>query len=452
MADPRTEGVTFVPDGNLEPAMRIEAGARSARPAYEAPNAVAAAVWQACIEELEAPKPGNVGFASAGHGMTADDFVASARCTADVLGAPGLSLGERVLAAVRATRRAAGCNTNLGIVLLCAPLAQAALEDEPRPPPLRTDADDRSGRDAGIAVLGARASRPQRTGASARSSRDAGIAILGAEASRPPWSFPRSSRRHSRASGNPYIPGAGASRPQRTGGPGPGSTEEHRKTRDAGAGKREGDPENDAGFRTPAPAPSPHAPAERLRNRLARVLAAADVEDTGRVFAAIRLAGPAGLGGSARHDVRAPATAPLLEVMREAEDRDRVARQYARCFEDVFDLGLPALAESRSRWPRELAVAALYLTFLARFKDSHIERKLGAVTAETVRLEALELSGSLDPSKPFAESFGDLADFDRGLKSRGVNPGTSADLTVATLLADNLLMGGIASCPGGSGA
>ena len=427
MADPRTEGVTFVPGGNLEPAMRIEAGARSARPAYEAPNAVAAAVWQACIEELEAPKPGNVGFASAGHGMTADDFVASARCTADVLGAPGLSLGERVLAAVSATRRAAGCNTNLGIVLLCAPLAQAALEDEPRPPPLRTDANDRSSREPGITALETRASRP-------------------------PWSFPRSPRRHSRASGNPYIPGARASRPQRAGGPGPGFTEEHRKTRDAGAGKREGDPENDAGLRTPAPAPSPHAPAERLRDRLARVLAAADVEDTGRVFAAIRLAGPAGLGGSARHDVRAPATAPLLEVMREAEDRDRVARQYARCFEDVFDLGLPALAGSRSRWPRELAVAALYLTFLARFKDSHIERKLGAVTAETVRLEALELSGSLDPSKPFAESFGDLADFDRGLKSRGVNPGTSADLTVATLLADNLLMGGIASCPGGSGA
>ena len=158
-----------------------------------------------------------------------------------------------------------------------------------------------------------------------------------------------------------------------------------------------------------------------------------------------------GWGESARHDVRAPAAVPLLEVMREAEDRDRVARQYARCFEDVFDLGLPALAESRARWPRELAVAALYLTFLARFKDSHIERKLGVVTAETVRLETLELSGSLDPSKPLAENFRELADFDRSLKSRGINPGTSADLTVATLLADNLLKGGIASCPGDSG-
>ena len=296
----------------------LDAASDTCRPVYEAPNAVAAAVWRACIEELEAPKPGNVSFASAGHGMTADDFVASARCTADVLGAPGLSLGERVLGSIEATHAAAGCNTNLGIVLLCAPLAQAALAEDPDRP---------------------------------------------------------------------------------------------------------------------------------LRARLARVLAAAGVEDAERVFAAIRLAEPAGLGESARHDVRAPAAVPLLEVMREAEDRDRVARQYARCFEDVFDLGLPALAESRARWPRELAVAALYLTFLARFKDSHIERKLGAVTAETVRLETLELSGSLDPSKPLAENFRELADFDRSLKSRGINPGTSADLTVATLLADNLLKGGSRRVP-----
>ena len=296
----------------------LDAASDIRRPAYEAPNAVAAAVWRACIEELEAPKPGNVSFASAGHGMTADDFVASARCTADVLGARGLSLGERVLGSIEATRAAAGCNTNLGIVLLCAPLAHAALSEGP--------------------------GRPLRAG-------------------------------------------------------------------------------------------------------LARVLAAAGVEDTERVFAAIRLAEPAGLRESARHDVRTPATAPLLEVMKEAEDRDRVARQYARCFEDVFDLGLPALAGNRTRWPRALAVAALYLAFLTRFKDSHIERKLGAATAEAVRLEAQALSWSIDPSKPLAENFRELANFDRGLKHRGINPGTSADLTVATLLADHLLKGGSRRVP-----
>ena len=283
-----------------------------ARPAFEASNRVAAAVWDACIEELDAPKPGNVSFGSPAHGMTADDFVASARCTADVLGTPGLSLGERVLRSVEATRAATGCNTNLGIVLLCAPLAHAAL-DEDRDSPLRT--------------------------------------------------------------------------------------------------------------------------------RLARVLVEASIEDTALVFAAIRLAEPAGLGESERHDVRSPAAAPLLAVMREAEDRDRVARQYARGFEDVFDLGLAVLARSRVRWPDPQAVVALYLTFLARFKDSHIERKLGTVAAQRVRLEALRLVGSLDVSESSEMDVESLMRFDRSLKSRRINPGTSADLTVATLLAGNLLRG-----------
>mgnify|MGYP003694220597 CR=1 FL=1 len=43
------------------------------------------------------------------------------------MGAPALSVGARIFEAIRRTREAVDCNTNLGIVLLCAPLAQAAL-------------------------------------------------------------------------------------------------------------------------------------------------------------------------------------------------------------------------------------------------------------------------------------------------------------------------------------
>ena len=83
---------------------------------------------------------------------------------------------------------------------------------------------------------------------------------------------------------------------------------------------------------------------------MTEVLASSGIDETERVLAAIRLAAPAGLGVSRRHDVRTPATASLVEVMREAEDRDRVARQYARRFEDVFDFGLASLARGRTRW------------------------------------------------------------------------------------------------------
>ena len=56
----------------------------------------------------------------------ADDFVRSAEASASYVAAAGLSVGARVRGAVDATLAAVGQNTNLGIVLLCAPLAAAA--------------------------------------------------------------------------------------------------------------------------------------------------------------------------------------------------------------------------------------------------------------------------------------------------------------------------------------
>ena len=50
----------------------------------------------------------------------------SAAAAAGPLSAPGISVGARILGAVEATRAAVGMNTNLGILLLCGPLAAAA--------------------------------------------------------------------------------------------------------------------------------------------------------------------------------------------------------------------------------------------------------------------------------------------------------------------------------------
>src|SRR6266566_2508619 len=81
----------------------------------------------ACIWEVTARKPGNVhryrDFEDAGY----LDFVTSAAAIAPVLdAAAGRPVGETILDAVRATRQVARTNTNLGIILLLAPLAAAA--------------------------------------------------------------------------------------------------------------------------------------------------------------------------------------------------------------------------------------------------------------------------------------------------------------------------------------
>ena len=81
---------------------------------------------KACRLEIEALKPGNVHVFGDGHRMTAEQFLTSARVSAMPLSNPGLAIGRRILEAVHATRSAVGTNTNLGIVLLCAPLMRAA--------------------------------------------------------------------------------------------------------------------------------------------------------------------------------------------------------------------------------------------------------------------------------------------------------------------------------------
>ena len=96
-------------------------------PALVTAASIQSAFVTACELELNALKPGNVHIHSAGHGMNTDMFMAAAKAAAPHIAARSATLGERIENAVRASVAVAGCNTNLGIILLCAPLACAAL-------------------------------------------------------------------------------------------------------------------------------------------------------------------------------------------------------------------------------------------------------------------------------------------------------------------------------------
>ncbi len=98
---------------------------------------VAAAAQLACLLEASAPKPGNVSPGRPFEDLRYEDFLASAAA----IGAPLAGAGERPLGltirtAIDATRRWTRSNSNLGVVLLLAPLARAALAD-PNEPDLR---------------------------------------------------------------------------------------------------------------------------------------------------------------------------------------------------------------------------------------------------------------------------------------------------------------------------
>jgi len=273
------------------------------------PDAIGRAFLDACLAELDALKPGNVHRFGDGHDMTVADFEKSAEAAAPFISRAGLTVGERIRLAAEATRRAVGQNTNLGILLLAAPLASAAL--------------DRSGGD--------------------------------------------------------------------------------------------------------------------LAARLRLILNDLTVDDARDAYRAIRETKPGGLGEVSQHDVAAEPTISLLETMRAAAQRDRIAWNYTRNFADIFELGRKWLMQAREHWgDGSWPVTRVYLGFLAHIPDTLIERKFGAESAALVREEAAPIEAGLTECQAPETMAAPLLAFDRALKDRGLNPGTSADLTVATLFADRL--------------
>jgi triphosphoribosyl-dephospho-CoA synthase len=171
-----------------------------------------------------------------------------------------------------------------------------------------------------------------------------------------------------------------------------------------------------------------------LRKGISRVLAQLDVEDARRVYEAIRLAAPGGLGRVTEQDVEQEPTMTLWEVMALAEQRDLVARQYANGFRDVFqavDLGFrDGMKITRSI---EGTIIHCHLVLLAAHPDTLIARKRGMAEAERATLWAQQILLEQWPDE--LQAWKTFAAFDAWLRAEGHsrNPGTTADLVAACL-------------------
>jgi triphosphoribosyl-dephospho-CoA synthase len=169
---------------------------------------------------------------------------------------------------------------------------------------------------------------------------------------------------------------------------------------------------------------------------LASVLDATTVADARDVYRAIRMASPGGLGTVPEQDVSDEPTEALVEVMRLGASHDDVAREYATGFAVTFDTGLPALRGLRHgglSW--DDAIVQTYLTILAARPDTHIMRRAGRPAAADVSARAarvLERGGVTTNDGRAA-----IQALDESLRDAAntANPGTSADLTAASIFA-----------------
>lgn len=183
---------------------------------------------------------------------------------------------------------------------------------------------------------------------------------------------------------------------------------------------------------------------QRLEQGIGTVLDSLTTDDSDRVYEAIRVAAPGGLGNVTEMDVNDPAPSDLVQAMRLAADRDLVARQYTNAFSDVFETVVSGLVAGRAEgWPLTTAIVHTHIQLMAGFPDSLIERKCGKQVAQESSDRAKRVLTSGRPGDATYELA--LRDLDFWLRSDGHrrNPGTSADLIAAGLFAalrDRLIM------------
>jgi triphosphoribosyl-dephospho-CoA synthase len=174
-----------------------------------------------------------------------------------------------------------------------------------------------------------------------------------------------------------------------------------------------------------------------LTDGIGRVLESLTADDCRRVYDAIRLAQPGGLGEFDQMDVGGPPPDDLLAAMRLATDRDQIARQYVDNFSLVLGRIVPRLCAGRNDhgWSLTDTIIRVQLELLSDYPDSLIARKCGPEMAQRVANLAAQVLAAGEPGdEAYHES---LADFDFFLRSDGHrrNPGTTADLLAAGLFA-----------------
>ena len=179
-----------------------------------------------------------------------------------------------------------------------------------------------------------------------------------------------------------------------------------------------------------------HGSSGNLRLSISKVIKQTGIGDAEEILEAIRLAAPSGLSEVDMHDVREPASANIHTIMNEARSKDMIARQYSDGFGEIFGFGFKQIEEGATARLSDCdVVTKVYLGYLSQFPDTHIVRQHGTPIAEDIRKNAGRLYQDFQ-TESCAEALRErLMHADATWKANDINPGTSADLTVATIFA-----------------
>jgi triphosphoribosyl-dephospho-CoA synthase len=175
-----------------------------------------------------------------------------------------------------------------------------------------------------------------------------------------------------------------------------------------------------------------------IQENVGKLLDATTVEDAINLYDAINLASAGGMGEQEEYDVQSDNAKDELrknnqtmyDVLEISAGWDQLAFELTNKMPKIFDIGFKTFDELRKDKRTNTATVQTFLTLLSKVPDTLISRKYGEEEASKVSESAKTLLNE------YGEEYfdKDLNYFDDYLYENNYNPGTTADLTAASIM------------------
>ena len=176
-----------------------------------------------------------------------------------------------------------------------------------------------------------------------------------------------------------------------------------------------------------------------LRTNIVKIMADTTPEDAVNLYKAINIAEAGGMGEQKDLDVSSEDSQKellekeitMFDVLEISAKWDQLAKELTTSMPAIFEVGYPTYKKLREEYDYNYACVGTFLKLLSIFPDTLISRKVGIEKAKILSQKAEEIinNGLLN-----ASTISSLNKLDKKLNELKLNPGTTADLTAASIM------------------
>lgn len=181
---------------------------------------------------------------------------------------------------------------------------------------------------------------------------------------------------------------------------------------------------------------------DEIRDNVKLLMANTSVDDACDLYDAINIADAGGMGNQDEYDVASGDAKnelrenkqTMYDVLKISAPWDMLAREMTSDMPAVFEIGYPAYYKLAQEKSKNDSCILTFLTILSQVPDTLISRKYGSDEAIKISMMTRDLL-NLKDEPDFKDK---LKEFDEFLFKNKYNPGTTADLTAASIFVSYL--------------